>query len=1161
MNRIFQETFDTSLNGLPGGWHVERNSDLKEVPAIRKGENCIEYLSAGNKYLPIIPELTDFLVDCTFSFSLKAALKFGVMISFSYDPVSGRGETLRISCGGEGKETVLEYGTMRANLFTALEKKSFQLDTALFNAPFDVKMELKGKILSVKTLGIKAAFKVKGAPGMIAISRDHFYDILKLTKMEIYGTNAQKGREIGRFTVSMPEDITFYPIYCDVVLTDYGNCLDASLKWHGSSQETEAGEGNYHGMRTDKLIRPYLKVFTPEKIDKYVIFERDLLLCVQSLVRPHFYERIYKRPPWPLLANVRFMKPEGKFDLAIGAENYVPATLRHMAQTPSETIFDLKGNVLYSGLGITDDERIKCEFFSQKKKKMMAKIPKTDPRYKEAITFLENNHYFFEKEDAHFHITLKGKGPLPCKYEVILEDAYFRPLKKLRSKALFSTDYIGVTEINTVKITFDAISNLSCGVYHLRVKSLDPTFSTWNDYCAFEVMGRGKNALCPPLASGLPYIYNGRTETRGLLTDGMEVWKGKSTDLPHYHACSNFLPKAARDFDVIPTIHAYGREFFLWLGSRCSDDPIWRNNKDLIAKADFLNICPQFNQFTILWRYVYGGRRLIRFYELAKSLNDPEFDLAEMEETIRKMGDDRGNGKEIPSAVVFKDGVVSLHNFMVMAKKYWEKWLDVFNEDMSRQHQEVWEELKKLNPSIRYSMYGPAHIYVGHLKGHDFSRYLGTDKIPQKLMGFWQYEDYPFACRYGLERGSYFLTAYLMNHPGARIYPEIYTAGGIQGCPDGAVFFAHPPQGCRPDEYPCRIMRQSLEFVYASSYFSKGKFHFWEERGFQACDFTRAWFESLLETWRIVDEHAPAAPWRSPAFVSSDGSRRAHNDLIISMLCGDAILDVRNPAAEDVPCVYEETRKNALCNGFQVMEEELLLLTEKETSLLVLPPVKGMAKETLAHIRKLHKKGVSLLAFEDVEGLEDLFGVKDTGVKKTVTKVTGKNGFCGNDFEICDDDNCKGSYKAEGAKILLDAEIPVLTIQKNGKSSAAFFNVSPQLIKGDRLHLRMGHGKDNISDFLTRAVKEVIFLLAAPEVFADKGRLMACKTVHGEDMVILCNEDDKNANTITVTVKRAPGRRKLLSCGAASCELPGEKGYMTIRVRLEPGKGTYMIFG
>ena len=70
--------------------------------------------------------------------------------------------------------------------------------------------------------------------------------------------------------------------------------------------------------------------------------------------------------------------------------------------------------------------------------------------------------------------------------------------------------------------------------------------------------------------------------------------------------------------------------------------------------------------------------------------------------------------------------------------------------------------------------------------------------------------------------------------------------------------------------------------------------------------------------------------------------------------------------------------ENSLKAGATQVE---ILLTEKGNTLTIEINDNGcgMSEKTLAHIRKLHKAGVNLIACESAEGLEDLFGVKDTG--------------------------------------------------------------------------------------------------------------------------------------------------------------------------------------
>lgn len=1156
MKTIFQETFDSSTDGLPGGWKVEYNSDLHEVPAIRRADQCIELLSAGNKYLPIIPPLPDFELEAQFSFSLTAGGSFGLILSFRYDEITGRGQAFRIRRDDANSQTRFEYGSMRANQFTATESRYVEIPVERMDRPFLLSVKVSGTVLEVSAFGEKAEFKIEKGTGSVALSREHFFDILKLQSLLIRSDKAAEGKAAGDFTISLPQEPTFYPIYCDVKLTDFGSCMDADLTFHGGVPETETGEGNYHVMRTDHLTKPYLKVIEEDSVQKNIIYDQTIILVPPDIAPKYFFERLYQQTPWPFTRKVRFAKPAGKFDLAIGCEDYLHSTLLNLRQTPSETIFDLSGNVLYSGQGITENQ-YKVEIRSQADKEMLRKLPESDPRYEKAVEFVKKNHYFFEGEEACFTILLTTGGKLPLTYECHLLDALLRPVKKLKCKVKFTSIRVGQSLYQQAELIPEKMKGLQCGVYHIHFKSSDPSVPEAEDYAAFEFMSRSQDALPPPLISGLPFLYNSRTETRGLLGDGFDPWTGSSVDEGHYIACSNFLPAAARKFDVIPTVHAYGRKHFLWLGTRCQNKTLPEDNLDLLSKTDYVNITQHLNQFSLLWRTAYGGRRLELFYKLARELNDPDFDYEAMEKQIAAWKKDPG---VVPEMVkyVFKYPL-DAHNFKVMASKYWEQWVDAANADLAEQFAKHYRQFHKINPKLKFSQYGPAHIYAARLKGPEFTRTLANDLLDPALLGFWQFEDYPFACSYGLDNGVYFLTSHIMTHPGAKVYPEIYTHGSIQGCPDGAVFYAHPPMGVIKGNYPNRMIRQVYEFAFASAHRTADGFHFWEQRGFQACKFSREWFEALLKAWRTVQDHAPAKPLRTPAFVSSNRSRRAHKTMVVPFGSG-AIIDVRNTAAEVVPFIYEQWRRHHQCSGFQVEEENLLRLTEADVSALVLPPLKGMRQEVIDHIRKLHEKGVGLLACEDVSGLEDLFGVRDTGKERTVTKISSVGDFCKGASDTCDDERCTGRYEAEEALILLEAEIPVLTIKHNKTASAAFFNVPPQIVKIDRLHQRLNYSKSSISPLINDAASEVLKMVSNPEITLDCGRLIGYEASGGEQVIILCNPNDGESCSPVVTLKKAPGRTKLISCDHPCSKMKSSKGMLSYRVSLPPGDGAVLIF-
>ena len=165
MNTLFHETFETVSNGLPGGWYVENNSNLKAVPAIRKGENCLELLSAGNK----------FTVKCTIAFNFTMTKNdfeggFAYLTSFRYNTVSGHGQTLRMRRNQKNETVVFEYGTMRQNIFTPCSAQEIPVTDAEMDKPIDMVLVIKGKSLTVESFNQSVHFEIAEGKGKIAIS-------------------------------------------------------------------------------------------------------------------------------------------------------------------------------------------------------------------------------------------------------------------------------------------------------------------------------------------------------------------------------------------------------------------------------------------------------------------------------------------------------------------------------------------------------------------------------------------------------------------------------------------------------------------------------------------------------------------------------------------------------------------------------------------------------------------------------------------------------------------------------------------------------------------------------------------------------------------------------------------------------------------------------
>lgn len=1141
MNTLFCETFETLTDNLPGGWFVEYNSDLKMVPAFRCGEKCIELLSAGNKFLPMIPDVSNCSIRFTLSFNFTMTKNdreggFAYYTSFRYDTASGRGQTLKMRRNNAKGTVVFEYGTMRRNKFTAVSEKEMIVSDDELDKPFDVRIDIKDEKLTATAFNQSIELDILPGKGKIAISRAHFFDILKILAYEIETDEILRG-EKKSFTVPVSEAPTMYPLFCDIELEDFGNCMDVSLALRGGVKESPAGEGTYSGKRMDLLTNPYIKIISAEKNEKHITYNDRIVNMPDGLAHSLFYKLLAREVEWPFKRRVRFLKPAEKFDLAFGFDSFRCTPTGEFAENPSETVFDLDGNILYSGLGIT--EVIKTELLSQPDKEMLERLPKSDVRYDKAVEFVKNNHFFFEGEAPLFKVRLSGCHGLPLSAKITLEDAFLRPVRELEYKFETGNFSIGVRKYEEYLFIIEKLDDLECGLWHLRFESTDMSVEEVQKYWAFEVMSREKGALPPPLISGLPYLYNSRTETRGLATDAFDPWFGKSANAPHYIACANFLPPAARKFNVFETVRAYGRENFTWLAPRCLNDIKYSSNMDLINQTDYISMTDEIATKPLIWLYTHTGFVLEKLIEFVEKLNDENFDIPQLKKWLAE------------------GGHIDQPTFIYLAENYWEEWQDYINFVCHKRKVEILELLRKTNPRIRYAQYGPAPIYASKLKGPEYVRQVQHQYATTDSDAFWQFEDYPFACRYDQCYGSYFLTSCLLMLPGARFYPEIYTDGGLGYCGDGAVYYAHPPFGRRPISYPQRMFKSVYEFCYGVSYYNEEGFKFWEKAGFQACAFNQLWYESLLKAWRIYIENKPASPVFKAAFVYSDASRRAAKETqFIVRYPQYRIMDVRNTASEDVPYIAHSLRKQGFPQGYQICEENILKLTPEDVSLLVLPPLKGMAAEVLEHIRKLHSQGVALIACEDASGLEDIFGVRDSGIRKNVTRLAGINGFMAGCEEFCDDERCTGKWEAVDAEILIDAEIPILTVKHNPCASAAFFNVPSHLVKEDRLHDRFTCGKDGISDFMERAVGMIVKMISPSVIKASSDvRILADHTVNGDVMIPVYNWSD--SKTVSVIIEISPALingRNIISDCPVTCISDGR-----YRLRLEPDASTYLL--
>ena len=142
---------------------------------------------------------------------------------------------------------------------------------------------------------------------------------------------------------------------------------------------------------------------------------------------------------------------------------------------------------------------------------------------------------------------------------------------------------------------------------------------------------------------------------------------------------------------------------------------------------------------------------------------------------------------------------------------------------------------------------------------------------------------------------------------------------------------------------------------------------------------------------------------------------------------------------------------------------------------------------------------------------------------KNITRVIPTGSFCAGMSEYCDDPRCRGSYIAAGAEVLLDAEIPVLTVKHNAKASAAFFNVPPHLVREERLRQKVSYGRTGISRLMETAAGQLMRELSQTGISISEGRLIACHTKDGKVLVIVENLDDEQELSVQITIQKRAG--------------------------------------
>ena len=1089
MGYQFLEKFDNfDESHLPYGIEVEASSHYKHKH-VRIENNNFYIASHGNKYLCRTPKLKNAVADINFSFCYSAVnSELGFTYIFRYDKELREGLFLSVSSAKDGRVAI------------ALDKKSINATTRLASSSFtgcqyivddekySAHIEVFENKVKVSVFSQSAEFEIPedmNRAGYSGVETRIFTGEMQLYTFSITSDDTMENTAIlKKKTVKIPKrnggSINFKLSY-EMRRVGGQTVLYATL--HGGPQDrpNEAevyprGNGQWES-ETARITSPYVSIYKkgvkkPQKTQKFA--SGTVLTWDPDARSPELFEKYFNYVKFPL--NMQMIL-DGEFnideyEISFGYDRLEITAYWQQADNNIEFIYDFaSGKLIYEGKKRGLDNLV---INSPKNKKAVRNLEKTVYDYKTVKRHLEENHYFAEDEKIQFTITPVLNYPLnSVKFKVTLENAYFEPIKALR------------TSVKENKLVCRH-APLPCGVYHINAEAYVSGKLITCNRVAFEVYDEsGEKAA--PLESGLPFLYSMPNEQKYVDRDQFDMWSPMpSNNLEHYYTCSMFTGDVGVKRRIWEMNKKFGRKWF-----------VWNCDHRTLSKAEHLALHDTIHEHCD-YSYI---RATDEYYNLRhgwmnRSIYTPGM-VKLLQEFLDIYPDARGTISKDATTIKDISNEELNHVFRKRGNELIKYGVDYYLKDFEKQN----EEFRKTNKNWGRAAYGPLHIYTTSLVGFNSAKYLGyptNDEIGKTVFTGWaQLEDYPYSCSYHTYRGAYAVKDTLLHAPSMRFYPEQYSVS-YGGCADGAVSYAAPPFGKgNTVMQPYFEATHAFEYAFNTPSLSKNGFRYWDTYGFMQRAFMREYVEGLIKGWSQVVKHKPAKPARTFAVLSYTPDEEER----FATPAG-----TYNISEKGVAYIDECSRYAGIPCGFSVSLETVMQLTPDTCDMLVLPTMSGVPSEVIKKIRSLYESGVALVAISDVSGLEDIFGVEKQHFTATVNKIH----YYGEE-ELISPSEVDFIYKASDAEVVLYAEATdgeryaVLTRHNN-----AILITAPVLQIGyytfPSLH---SLARQSISELLRKSVCESLVSLTKSEILGkDNLGTTHFYDVHGNELLLAIDYSD-----------------------------------------------------
>ena len=193
-------------------------------------------------------------------------------------------------------------------------------------------------------------------------------------------------------------------------------------------------------------------------------------------------------------------------------------------------------------------------------------------------------------------------------------------------------------------------------------------------------------------------------------------------------------------------------------------------------------------------------------------------------------------------------------------------------------------------------------------------------------------------------------------------------------------------------------------------------------------------------------------------------------------LCGRP---VHNISEAGLSYVYRMVRESGIPVNTITSYAALDDYSKENADILVLPSLNGVCAEVKEKLRRLYENGTPLIAVSEVEGLEDIFGVKLNRHRRRLTYLE-KNG----EREYIAPIDTEIYYDADGCDVLVTADGGEPIIMRKG--NALLINAPIGEVGIETLKYAAFLGSYNISAIIENTVSESIVALSTSEFRASK---------------------------------------------------------------------------